>query len=72
MSINLKVELTAEQIKRIVAAHINDQLGSLAIDPQQVRFMVKSKQNYKSEWEPCDMKVECIPEVKVVVEDFRK
>ena len=46
----VKIELTTEDLKELVLNHLIDVLPADA-DPKAVRIEVKSKQNYKSEWE---------------------
>lgn len=49
----LSLEITEGDLKRLVVAHVREQLGDVAltIKDNDVRIEVKSKQNYKSEWE---------------------
>jgi hypothetical protein len=48
----MKITITIDQktLCDLVKRYINDQLGTVAIG--EVRLLVKSNQNYKSEWEP--------------------
>jgi len=50
------IEINSDELKRLVVAKIEETLGSVALDESKVRIMVKSKQNYKSEWESADFK----------------
>lgn len=50
----LRVEVTENDLKNMVAAYINDKLGSLEVDTSNVVIEVKSKQNYRAEWEKAD------------------
>lgn len=66
-------ELTEKELKEIVLAHIQKQLGELQIDSKDIHFLVKSKQNYRSEWEEAGVAVtnntvKYIPELKVEIE----
>lgn len=47
----LNIEITEEEIKELIANHINCQLGDSKISTANVYLLVKSKQNYRSEWE---------------------
>jgi len=50
------IEIDSEELKRLVIAKIEDTLGSVALDNSKVRILVKSKQNYKADWESGDFK----------------
>lgn len=51
------ITLTRGDIEKIVQEHFAKKTG-LSIDPAQLHIYVKSKQNWKSEWEEADFKVE--------------
>jgi RNase P/RNase MRP subunit POP5 len=64
------VELTEKELREIVARHLNEKLGSLSVAEKDVKFLVKSKQNYRSTWEECGVVItnrieKYIPELKV-------
>jgi hypothetical protein len=64
------LELSEKELREIVAKHLNEKLGSLSVAERDVKFLVKSKQNYRSTWEECGIvvtnKIESyIPELKV-------
>lgn len=46
----LRIELTEEDLKRLVAQEIEARTGN-APNLRDIRIEVKSKQNYRSEWE---------------------
>jgi len=50
------IEIDSEELKRLVITKIEDTLGSVALDNSKVRILVKSKQNYKADWESGDFK----------------
>jgi len=47
----LHIELTENDLKRLVLDEINKLTGDVTIECDDVKIEVKSKQNYKSEWE---------------------
>lgn len=47
---NLGVELTEKDIKQLIKSYLETQLNR-EIDDSEISIEVKSKQNYKSEWE---------------------
>lgn len=47
---NLGVELTEKDIKQLIKSYLEIQLNR-EIDDSEISIEVKSKQNYKSEWE---------------------
>lgn len=65
----ITVELTEKEIKDVLISHINNKLGDFAIAPNDIKILVKSKQNYKSEWEEAGVVAtsrteKYIPEIK--------
>lgn len=48
----LEIELTEKEVTQLVMNRIGRLLGDVNIKREDVRIEVKSKQNYKSEWEP--------------------
>jgi hypothetical protein len=47
----LRIEVTESELKQLVLAHLQEKLGNISFKAENVRIEVKSKQNYKSEWE---------------------
>jgi len=45
------IEIDEQTVRRLVVEHLQKLLGSLAPENKDVRIEVKSKQNYRSEWE---------------------
>jgi len=54
MTINISID--EETVKKLISKHIEELLGSRSFDPSKVHIYVKSKQNYKSEWEDAAIK----------------
>ncbi len=52
----INIEIGEEELKKLIIQEIKDKLGSVVLDTSKVKIMVKSKQNYKSEWEPAAFK----------------
>ncbi len=48
---HLRIELTEAELRELVCEHLRAKLGSIELDERDVRIEVKSKQNWKSEWE---------------------
>jgi hypothetical protein len=46
-----RIELTEKDVRRIVAEYIQEMTGNNVVNPEYIKIEVKSKQNYKSEWE---------------------
>ncbi len=66
----ITIELDEKTIRQVLADYINEKLGSLRVDPTSVKLLVKSKQNYRSEWEEAgavytNKTAAYIPELKV-------
>lgn len=47
---DVKIEMSEKDIREAIYAWIKKEIG-VGVDPVQVKIQVKSKQNYKSEWE---------------------
>lgn len=52
----IRIELTEEDLKKMVMEKLEDALGAVPFDPKTVQILVKTKQNYKAEWEPGQFK----------------
>lgn len=53
----IKIELTEQDLKRIIKNHIASKVDH-RIDERKISILVKSKQNFKSEWEEAAFKAE--------------
>jgi len=51
MSTIIRIEVNEETLRHIVIGYLQNKLGEVDVDPDSVRIQVKSKQNYRSEWE---------------------
>lgn len=51
----IRIELTEHDVRRLVAEEIRDKTGHV-ITADKIQVEVKSKQNYKSEWESCEFR----------------
>lgn len=49
---NVEINLTETDLRALVLDHIQSKLGDIKLEPSDVKIEVKSKQNYKAEWEP--------------------
>ncbi len=56
MAVKFKIEIDEKELKQIVLDFIGRQIGDLTISEKDVRIEVKSKQNWKSEWEIADFR----------------
>ncbi len=48
---NIQIELTEKELRELVFNHLEAVLGDVRLEETDVLIEVKSKQNYKSEWE---------------------
>ncbi len=46
-----RIELSERDLQKLIQDHIQKKLGSYSFDKEKVVIEVKSKQNYRSEWE---------------------
>jgi len=53
---NLKIEIDEITLKELIINYLQDKLGDIYFDPKRIQILVKSKQNYRSEWESADFK----------------
>jgi hypothetical protein len=49
------IELTEKELKELVYSYINEKINA-TVSIDKIKIMVKSKQNYKSEWEEANFK----------------
>lgn len=47
----INIEIDEFQLKRLILDHLTRQLGDIPVTMDRIRIEVKSKQNYKAEWE---------------------
>ena len=52
----ISLELNETEIRQIIANHLNDEF-SLNLSSTDLHIEVKSKQNFKSEWEIADIRL---------------
>lgn len=55
----IKIDISEQDIKNILAKYISEQIGN-PVDATKICIEVKSKQNFKSEWERADFKAQYI------------
>lgn len=51
MSMKILIEINESTLKSLVLEHVSDVLGEVNFSESDIKIEVKSKQNYKSEWE---------------------
>lgn len=51
----LKIELTEKELKKLVLEYINSVVNT-SVEEKDIQILVKSKQNYKSEWEQAEFR----------------
>lgn len=47
----IRIEVDETQVRRLVREYLEQHLGDLAPKTEDVRIEVKSKQNFRAEWE---------------------
>lgn len=52
----LRIELTEKDIRALVIKHLQEKLGDIPFDPIFFNLQVKSKQNFKAEWEEAQLR----------------
>jgi hypothetical protein len=48
----VSIELSESDVRHLVMQEMRRRLGEVDLEPKDVHIEVKSKQNYRSEWEP--------------------
>lgn len=48
---NIQIEITEKELRELVLAKLQFLMGELTLEAKDITIQVKSKQNYKSEWE---------------------
>ena len=57
---NIQIEVTEADIKRLVIRELKEQLNIAELSEKDVSFQVKTKQNWKAEWEEGQFKAQII------------
>lgn len=52
----IRIELDEQVVKDLIIEYMKEQLGEIHLDEDEIRIEVKSKQNYKSEWEQANFR----------------
>ncbi len=52
----LKIEISERDLKDLIVKEFREKLGEIEFTESNVVILVKSKQNYKSEWEVANFK----------------
>ncbi len=52
----IRIELTEDDLKKLIIKELENSLGNIALSEDKVKIYVKSKQNFKPEWESADFK----------------
>ena len=47
----VRIELSEVELRVLVKEHLANKLGDIPLEDRDISIQVKSKQNYKSEWE---------------------
>ena len=48
---NLTIEITEQDLKELIIKEIQRRVGDVPVQSKDVSVLVKSKQNYRAEWE---------------------
>lgn len=57
---NIKIEINDTDLKRLVIEEVRRQTGDITLSENDISIEVKSKQNYKAEWESAAFRAVCI------------
>jgi RNase P/RNase MRP subunit POP5 len=52
----VNIELSQQDLEKLILEHLRKVLGEVDLAARDVTLLVKSKQNYKSEWEQAAFK----------------
>lgn len=56
----IAITIDEQELKKLIVRELEDKLGEVKVDIKDISIQVKSKQNYKSEWEEAEFKAEFI------------
>ena len=56
MSMEISITIDERKLKQLIQDHIQEVLGEVTFDHTEITIEVKSKQNWKSEWEAADFR----------------
>ena len=56
----IQIELTETDVKALIVKHFEDLMGNVPVRRENVTIEVKSKQNYKSEWETAALRANVV------------
>lgn len=59
----LEIILTEEDLKQLIITELKNKLGEIPFNRLNVSIKVKSKQNYKAEWEEALFKAEYVANI---------
>ena len=51
MNDTINIELSECTLKNLIVKYLEEKLGSTDVNVSNIKIMVKSKQNYRAEWE---------------------
>lgn len=49
--VRIQIEIEEKTVRRLVLEHVQSMLGDIPVSEDDITIEVKSKQNYRSEWE---------------------
>jgi hypothetical protein len=52
----IDIEIDEKRLRELVVEEIQSRLGDIPLETKDVRIIVKTKQNYKAEWEVGEFK----------------
>jgi uncharacterized membrane protein len=52
----IDIEIDEKRLRELVVAEIQSRLGDIPLESKDVKIIVKTKQNYKAEWEAGEFK----------------
>lgn len=55
----ITIEISEQDLKKLILQKVIEETGSSSIRLPDIKILVKSKQNYKSEWEEANFKATC-------------
>ena len=53
---DIRIEIDEATLRGLIAIHLNEIMGELRFSMSDVRIEVKSKHNYRAEWEPASFR----------------
>lgn len=64
MSMDIDIKIDESYLKKLVLQELQNKLGEIDLTTDDIKIEVKSKQNYRAEWEQCAFRARLVKFVR--------